>query len=118
MKQFLAFIAAGILALIALGSLAGIVGLAIGAGIVYWSYKSFVRARSFFGKLAWGIVGLIGLSIALSNSPALIGIVAVAVLYYGYREWKKEKTVVESASQGSKPYSNFEDEWNKLMKNN
>ncbi|MGQ0513585.1 lmo0954 family membrane protein, partial [Bacillus sp. D-CC] len=63
MKQFLAFIAAGILALIALGSLAGIIGFAIGAGVVYWSYKSFVRAQSFFGKLAWGIVGLIGLSI-------------------------------------------------------
>ena len=47
MKQFLAFIAAGILALIALGSLAGIVGFAIGAGVVYWSYKSFVRAQSF-----------------------------------------------------------------------
>lgn len=31
MKQFLAFIAAGILALIALGSLAGIIGFAIGA---------------------------------------------------------------------------------------
>ncbi|MCP1123096.1 flagellar basal body rod protein [Bacillus sp. AFS018417] len=118
MKQFLAFIAAGILALIALGSLAGIIGFAIGAGIVYWSYKSFVRARSFFGKLAWGIVGLVGLSIGLSNSPALIGIVALVVLYYGYREWKKEKVVVESASEGSKPYSNFEDEWNKLMKNN
>ncbi len=53
MKQFLAFIAAGILALIALGSLAGIVGFAIGAGVVYWSYKSFVRAQSFF-ELAWG----------------------------------------------------------------
>jgi hypothetical protein len=35
---------ASILALIALGSLAGIVGFAIGAGVVYWSYKSFVRA--------------------------------------------------------------------------
>ncbi|PFA13221.1 flagellar basal body rod protein, partial [Bacillus cereus] len=31
MKQFLAFIAAGILALIVLGSLAGIIGFAIGA---------------------------------------------------------------------------------------
>ncbi|MEI4800702.1 flagellar basal body rod protein [Bacillus sp. FJAT-51639] len=118
MKQFLAFMAAGILALIALGSLAGIVGLAIGAGIVYWSYKSFVRAQSFFGKLAWGIVGLIGLSIALSHSPALIGIAALVVLYYGYREWKKEKDVVDVASDSSNSYSNFEDEWNKLMKNN
>ena len=118
MKQFLTFIAAGILALIALGSLAGIVGFAIGAGIAYWSYKSFVRAQSFFGKLVWGIGGLIGLSIALSHSPALIGIVAVVVLYYGYREWKKEKdVVVDSASESSKRYSNFEDEWNKLMKN-
>ena len=116
MKKFLAFIAAGILALIALGSLAGIVGLAIGAGVMYWSYKSFVRAQSLFGKLAWGIAGLIGLSIAFSNFPALIGIAALVVLYYGYREWKKEK-VVDSASEGFKPYSNFEDEWNKLMKN-
>ncbi|MBC6975633.1 flagellar basal body rod protein [Bacillus sp. Xin] len=118
MKQFLAFIAAGILALIALGSLAGIVGFAIGAGIVYWSYKLFVRTQSFLGKLAWGIVGLIGLSIALSHSPALIGIVALVVLYYGYREWKKDKdAVVDSTSESSKPYSNFEDEWNQLMKN-
>ncbi|EMA6342041.1 flagellar basal body rod protein [Bacillus cytotoxicus] len=118
MKQFLAFIAAGILALIALGSLGGMIGFAIGAGIVYWSYKSFVRAQSFFGKLAWGIVGLIGLSIALSHSPALIGIVALVVLYYGYHEWKKEKDVVmDSTSGSSTKYSNFEDEWNKLMKN-
>ena len=70
-----------------------------------------------FGKLAWGIVGLIGLSIALSHSPALIGIVALVVLYYGYREWKKKDVVVESAPESSKSYSNFEDEWNKLMKN-
>lgn len=116
MKQFLAFVAAGILVLIALGSLAGIIGLAIGAGITYWSYKSFVRAQSFFGKLAFGIVGLIGLSIALSNSPALIGIAALGILYYGYREWKKEKDVTGQDS-GYSSYSNFDDEWDKLMKN-
>ncbi len=58
------------------------------------------------------------LILALSHSPALIGIAALVVLYYGYREWKKEKdVVVESAPESSKPYSNFEDEWNKLMKN-
>ena len=75
--------------------------------------------HNHFGKLAWGIVGLIGLSIALSHSPALIGIAALVVLYYGYREWKKEKdVVVDSAPESSKPYSNFEDEWNKLMKTN
>ncbi|EEL48033.1 hypothetical protein bcere0022_47760 [Bacillus cereus Rock3-44] len=66
---------------------------------MYWSYKSFVRAQSFFGKLAWGIAGLIGLSIALSHSPALIGIAALVVLYYGYREWKKEKDVVVDSLQ-------------------
>ena len=66
---------------------------------MYWSYKSFVRAKSFFGKLAWGIVGLIGLSIALSHSPALIGIAALVVLYYGYREWKKGKNVVVDSLQ-------------------
>jgi hypothetical protein len=37
------------------------------------------------------------LSIALSHSPALIGIAALVVLYYGYREWKKEKDVVVSS---------------------
>lgn len=30
---------------------------------------------------------------------------------------KEKHVVVDSASEGSKPYSNFEDEWNKLMKN-
>ncbi|WP_369900432.1 flagellar basal body rod protein [Bacillus manliponensis] len=118
MKQFLAFVAAGILALIALGSLGGMIGFAIGAGITYWSYKSFVRAQSFFGKLAFGIVGLIGLSIALSHSPALIGVAAVGILYYGYREWKKEKNVeVTEQDSGYSSYSNFDDEWDKLMKN-
>ena len=90
MKQFLAFIAAGILALIALGSLAGIVGFAIGAGVVYWSYKSFVRAQSFW-KVSLGYCWFDRLVHRPSHSPALIGIAALVVLYYGYREWKKKR---------------------------
>ena len=31
---------------------------------------------------------------------------------------KEKDVVVDSAPESSKPYSNFEDEWNKLMKTN
>lgn len=112
------FIVVGILVLIVFGSFVGIVGFVIGVGVVYWSYKLFVWVKLFFGKLVWGIVGLIGLFIVFFYLLVLIGIVVLVVLYYGYCEWKKEKdVVVEFVLESFKLYSNFEDEWNKLMKN-
>ncbi len=41
--------------------------------------------------MLWAFVILIGVSMSLSNIPALIGIVALVVLYYTYKKWKQEK---------------------------
>ncbi|MFD3446191.1 hypothetical protein ACFDTO_16475 [Microbacteriaceae bacterium 4G12] len=114
MKKFLTVVAAGILIIIALASLGNLVALAIGAGIAYWSFTSFMKAETLLGKFSWGIIGLIGLAIVFGNFPAIIGIGAIALLYYGYREWKKDRCY--EADHKSDSFSNFEDEWKKVMR--
>ncbi|GGE77415.1 flagellar basal body rod protein [Priestia taiwanensis] len=116
MKNFLLVVAAIVLGFIAIASLGGIIGIAIGAAIAYYSVKSFSKATSLPGKLGWGIVGLIGLSIALGNFPAIIGIGAIALLYYGYKEWKKDKQDDYHSSNTQDSFHNFEREWNELSK--
>jgi lia operon protein LiaI len=115
MKNFLLVAAAIALGFIAIASLGGIIGIAIGVGIAYYAVKSFIKSDSLLGKLGWGIAGLIGLSIALGNFPALIGIGAIALLYYGYKEWKKEKHDCHP-SDTHDSFHNFEREWNELSK--
>ncbi|MCP8968677.1 flagellar basal body rod protein [Ectobacillus ponti] len=110
MKKLLTFAAAAVLAIIAFASLGHIAGLLIGAALAYWSFRSFLRSRSLPGKLWWGIAGLAGVSVVLGNFPAVIGIGALALLYYGWKDYRKRK---EPAAQ---PFDNFEREWEALMK--
>ncbi|WP_028400407.1 hypothetical protein [Ectobacillus panaciterrae] len=112
MKKFLTVMAAGVLGIIALASLGHLIGFAIGAALVYWSFRSMLKAKSLLGKFGWGILGLIGLSVVFGNFPAIIGIGALVLLYYGYREWKcgsKKETEYKS-------FSSFDEEWEKVMK--
>ncbi|MFX3625223.1 MAG: flagellar basal body rod protein [Ectobacillus sp.] len=111
MKKFLTFIAAGVLVIIALASLGHLLGLAIGVLLLYWSFKSFVKAQSLLGKFGWGIVGLAGLAVVFGNFPAVIGLLAIALLYYGYRDWKKNSKQPQYSQ-----FSNFDEEWEKVMK--
>jgi lia operon protein LiaI len=115
MKKFLTFLAAGVLVIIALASLGHLIGLAVGIALAYWSIKSFLKSNSLLGKFSWGIVGLIGLSIVFGNFPAIIGIVAIALLYYGYREWKKE-CHYNHADAEYNSFKNFEEQWESIMK--
>ncbi|WP_194287468.1 lmo0954 family membrane protein, partial [Gracilibacillus oryzae] len=59
--------------------------------IAYYGVKKFILADTTGGKVFWAIVVLIGVSMSLSNIPALIGVVALVVLYYTYKKWKQEK---------------------------
>ncbi|MBO9128332.1 flagellar basal body rod protein [Bacillus sp. 165] len=115
MKKFLTFLAAGVLVIIALASLGNLIALAIGVALAYWSIKSFLKSHSLLGKFSWGIVGLIGLSIVFGNFPAIIGIVAIALLYYGYRQWKNERGD-KDADKAYKSFENFEEQWDSIMK--
>ncbi|MCU9614489.1 flagellar basal body rod protein [Caldibacillus lycopersici] len=115
MKKLI-FVFAAIVALIILFSTIGpMIGLAICLGILYFSFKKFVRASETTSKVFWGIIGVVALIGAISNLPAIIGLVAAYVLYYVYKNWnKKSDVIIEKPSDD--PFTNFEKEWEKLNK--
>lgn len=114
MKKFLTFLAAGVLVIIALATLGHIVGLVIGAAIAYWSLKAFLKAEGMLGKLVWGIIGLLGLSVVFGNFPAIIGIGALAFLYYGCCSCRKKCN--RKGPEEYESFHNFEEEWKRVMK--
>lgn len=74
---------------IILSSVAPLIGLLISLAIVYYSARRFLLADSIGVKIGWGIVALIGLSMSLSNTSAIVGVAAVVLLYYAYHQYKK-----------------------------
>ncbi|WP_440897858.1 flagellar basal body rod protein [Amphibacillus sp. Q70] len=77
--------------MIILSSIAPLIALLISLAIVYYSVRRFLLTDSVGAKIGWGIVGLIGLSMSLSNTYALVGVAAVVLLYYAYHQYKKNK---------------------------
>lgn len=114
MKKLITFTLAVILAIIAMGSLGNIIGLAISLIIVYYSLKQFLKTDSTWQKIAWGIIGVIGLSGLFGNLPALAGIAAIYILYVGYKNWKKESP--KDIETEHDPFTSFERQWNELEK--
>ncbi|UPM55797.1 flagellar basal body rod protein [Gottfriedia acidiceleris] len=91
MKKFLTFILVLILIGVALSNLGGLITLALGLVITYFSFKKFIKTDSILMKIIWTIIGLIGLSIAISGLPSLIGAAAAILLYYLYKDYKNQK---------------------------
>ncbi|WP_366247854.1 flagellar basal body rod protein [Terribacillus aidingensis] len=91
MKKVLLIIGAVIAAAVLLTNLGSLLVLAISVAIGYYGLRRFILTDSVGAKIGWGVVIGIGVCISLSNLPALIGLVALAALYYMYRAWKKEK---------------------------
>lgn len=117
MKKFLTFVAGFILVCIALASIGPIILLGVGAALAYYSFQSFIKSPSLAGKLWWGIVGIFGLSMLFQHMPAIIGIVAIGLLYYGWRQLKKgdAKPAPASEDYAYSEFSNFESEWEDIM---
>lgn len=110
MKRFLLFVGALVAVAIVLASLGPMIMLAIGVWLLYLVFKQFVKTESTGGKIGWGIVGLIVLSIITPNLPALIGIAALYGLYLIYNHWKKDEPEVSDD-----PFTNFEKQWKELQ---
>ncbi|SHM64750.1 hypothetical protein [Gracilibacillus kekensis] len=91
MKTFLLICLAVIASIILLANLGPMIMLLISVAIAYYGVRKFVVADTTGKKVGWGIVILIGVSMSLSNIPALIGVVALVVLYYTYKKWQQEK---------------------------
>ncbi|MEN1966638.1 flagellar basal body rod protein [Lentibacillus sp. N15] len=116
MKKFLLFVG-GLAALtILIVNLGPMVLMGVGIWLLYIVFKQFLKSHSTLAKIAWVIIGLLLVSMVLSNVPALIGLGAAAVLYLIYKNWKQDndEPEVEIIDKSDDPFTNFEWEWNHL----
>ncbi|RDU36804.1 flagellar basal body rod protein [Neobacillus piezotolerans] len=115
MKKFGLLVAGGIAAIVLLSTIGPIAGMVISLAILYFVIKQFLKTKSTAARIGLGILGLIVLSAAASNAPALFGIAAAYVLYLVYKNWNEAK-YSEPVTE-SDPFVNFEKQWNDLHKN-
>lgn len=111
MKNILFFIGAGLLTLVALGSVGHIVFLGLGIALLYWSFRSFLKADSVLSKIGWSLLGVVSFMLILGNVPGLVGIGAVLLLFLLYRKWKTNKKQEKEYHS----YHHFDEEWDKIM---
>jgi lia operon protein LiaI len=112
MKKFGLIAAGGISAIVLIANLGPIVGLVLSLLIMYYSFKQFIKTDSTFKKVIWALIGLAAFSATISNFPAIIGLVALYILYVIYKNWKKEDVIIEEKTND--PFTNFEKEWSQL----
>ncbi|QXE01232.1 flagellar basal body rod protein [Terribacillus sp. DMT04] len=91
MKKVLLIIGAVVAVAVLLANLGSLLVLAISVAVGYYGLRRFVMTDAVGAKIGWGVVIGIGVCISLSNLPALIGLAALAALYYMYKAWKKDK---------------------------
>ncbi|MGM8365905.1 flagellar basal body rod protein [Virgibacillus sp. W0181] len=112
MKKFLLFIAGLIALLILLANLGPMILLGVSVWLLYIIFKKFLKSDSTTGKVGWVIIGLLVLSVALSNIYAVIGLAAIYGLYLIMKNWKNSPS--EEKSPQHDPFQNFEKEWAEL----
>lgn len=113
MKKFGLFLVGVIALMVVLANVGPLISLALCLVILYFGFRQYVKAESTGAKVAWAILSIIMLMVSISHFPAIIGLVAVYILYVVYKKWKEEdKVVVEQAD----PFMNFERQWQELNK--
>ncbi|WP_416151377.1 flagellar basal body rod protein [Salipaludibacillus sp. HK11] len=121
MKTFLMFLLAMVALFIFLANLGPLILLGISVFLLYLIFKQFAKATSTGAKVMWVILGLIVLSMTISNVFAIVGLLALYLLYVVF---KNEKETPQSPSTGSSstthtksdPFTNFERQWAELNK--
>src|SRR5690625_2776453 len=89
--------------------------LGVSIWLLYIVFKQLMKSDSTAGKVAWVVVGLFVLGIALSNIYAVLGLVAAYALYAIFKNWKKdEKDPVVQVVEDDDPFTNFERQWAEL----
>ncbi|MCQ6265023.1 flagellar basal body rod protein [Fictibacillus sp. WQ 8-8] len=114
MKKFGLFVLGGIAAITLLANIGHMIGLAIGLVILYFAVKGFMKAETTSKKILWGAAGVIAACAAISNVPALLGVLALYVLYLVYKGWNGKKSETGSADD---PFVNFEKQWAEMNRN-
>ncbi|TFJ91813.1 flagellar basal body rod protein [Lentibacillus salicampi] len=111
MKKFLVF-AGGMLALfIFLVNLGPMILLGVSIWLLYVIFKQFLKSNSTVGKVGWIALGLLVLSIGISNIYAIIGVAAAYALYLIYKSWKNDDINDGHTPKDDDPFNNFERQW-------
>lgn len=115
MKKFGLLIIGAIAALVLFSNVGPMVALAVSLVVLYFVFKEFLKADSIGWKIVLGIFGFFLLMTAAANIPAILGIVAIYVLYLVYKKWNETKSspVVKEEND---PFQNFERQWQELNK--
>lgn len=111
MKKFLYFCIGSIAALTAFILLIPMVGLLFSGLLLAAGLHYYTKSTSLFGKIMSATVALAGIISAVSNIPAFIGLIAIVIVYFVYKNWKDEKVII---SKEDDPFTNFEKEWAKI----
>src|SRR6476469_6317959 len=116
MKKFGLLLLGGIAAIVLLHNLGPMIGMVMSLAIFYFAFKGFIKTNSVWVKIGWGILGFIAIMSLAANVPALLGILAIYVLYVVYKKWNAPK-VNETIIESDDPFVNFENQWSQLNKN-
>jgi lia operon protein LiaI len=115
MKKLGLLVVGGIAAIVLIANLGPMVGLAIGLAVMYYAFKKCTAAETGGKKFWWGALSVVGLCVSVANLPAILGAVAIYVLYVVYKKWNAKESLEDSISND--PFTNFENEWAKLKNN-
>lgn len=114
MKKLLLLLLAILLVGIVLATLGPLMGLAFALLFIFLGMHYYVKSNSIVSKVLWIFVGMLGIMMAASNIPALVGLAAIILLYVIYKKWKDED-VSFSTKEEDDPFTNFENEWSKIQ---
>ncbi|RYL88916.1 flagellar basal body rod protein [Sporolactobacillus sp. THM19-2] len=111
MKKFLLFVLGAVSLIILLTQIGPLIGLVVSLAVLWFAFRRFIRSGETGSKILWAAVGLIALCFSIGNVPAIIGIVALAGLYFVYKFWNKEK---KEEAEPADPFDNFEKQWKEM----
>ncbi|PYZ95580.1 flagellar basal body rod protein [Alteribacter lacisalsi] len=112
MKKFLLFCAGLVALAVLLANLGPMILLAVSVWLTYIIFNQFVKTVSTAGKVWWVIAGLIVVSIGVANSFSVIGLAALAALYFIWNNWNSDRdTVLNKPSEEEDPFTSFEKQW-------
>lgn len=106
----------GVVALLAAGiilvNIPSLLFLLVTVGVAYWSFKRYMESTGGFSKVAWFVIGVGFAFLAITNVPALIGLVGIWVIWLVVKRWNKQEN---TTTMERDPFKHFEDEWSKLQ---
>lgn len=113
----------GLIALHIAASLIGpLIGLGVGAALIYYAYKNLVKPNNSVPKIIlWVIIGAIGVSMFIHSVPGFLFVGAIAALVYfiARNSSSKSKSQFNKATDSKGPsvyqaYESFETEWREV----